>query len=117
MAPRLEEEDEEREEKPQPADHWPPHHQLAPPQVLIFGFIHFYFFTFTFDRLCLFVFHLFDYIDGLITDRVVRYCCQNPNFRNICIQRPLKILSRKLLPAHWLENRDDQFESVEIYDR
>ena len=34
VTPRLDEEEEEREEKPQPADHWPPHHQLAPPQVL-----------------------------------------------------------------------------------
>ena len=53
-------------------------------------------------------------IDGLITDRVVRYCCQNPNFRNICIQRPLKTLSRKLLPAHWQENRDDQPRTVGV---
>ena len=43
---------------------------------------------------------------GLITDRVVRYCCQNWYFRNKQ-QRPLTILSRKLLPAHWLEDRDD----------
>ena len=45
---------------------------------------------------------------GLITDRVVRYCCQNYWFRNKQ-PRPLTILSRKLLPAHWLENRDDWF--------
>ena len=43
---------------------------------------------------------------GLITDRVVRYCCQNYWFRNKQ-PRPLTILSRKLLPAHWLENRDE----------
>ena len=43
---------------------------------------------------------------GLITDRVVRYCCQNYWFRNKQ-PRPLTILSRKLLPAHRLENRED----------
>ena len=42
----------------------------------------------------------------LITDRVVRYCCQNWYFRNKQ-QRPLTTLSRKLLPAHWLEFQDD----------
>ena len=52
-------------------------------------------------------------IDGF-DNKVVRYCCQNPNFRYICIQRPLKILSRKLLPAHWLENRDDQPRTVGV---
>ena len=27
---------------------------------------------------------------GLITDRVVRYCCQNPNFKNICTIKKYK---------------------------
>ena len=37
---------------------------------------------------------------GLITDKVVRCCPQNWYSR----KRPLTILSRKLLPAHWLED-------------
>ena len=33
--------------------------------------------------------------DGLITDRVFRYCCQN-SFRNICIQKTSKNPVKKI---------------------
>ena len=45
-------------------------------------------------------------IDGLITDRVVHFCCQISKFRNIW-----QDLS-KILPAHWLEDRDDYIENA-----
>ena len=41
------------------------------------------------------------YWDGLITDRVVRHCCQNWRFRNKDLRQSCQ------LPAHWLEDQDD----------
>ena len=76
-------------------------------KMLRFTCIHFHFQPFYV------MFHNLTILYGLITDRVVRYCCQNWYFRNKQ-QRPLTILSRKILPTHWLEDRDDFL--ISFYD-
>ena len=54
---------------------------LSLSNILLFGF------TFLTIYVC---FLSFDHIDGLITDRVVRYCCQKLIFRNKTSNNPVK---------------------------